>query len=333
VVGAAIAYVTWQPADHASVTAQPVRPVSPVLPDNDPWNNAAPPAPVVRELPLVEPPLSLETYRAEMAAAVARLPADTRFVFTAEVGELRAQHENANLLEQGAKEPRIQLLLGLLPPCVRATAAGSEWIAFGAPSLHDTATKGTVVLRGRWQREHVEACFADTAKHVTTADQHTMFKIGDEGWLDFIDDHTIYVAVASGLDAEALHALVRHGAGPGQHTRDLFARLPADRAIALAFDGAGSDDLSDALALPKGTDVFGWMRVEKGGVTLDVAADPHRAAAAQLAMGKLAPRIDNLFGESKPEAVGRLQVVTEQTSVHLRGNVTALMLSMIASSL
>src|SRR5438067_9888656 len=102
--------------------------------------------------------------------------------------------------------------------------------------------------------------------------------------------------------------------GPSGHARDLFSHLPADRAIAIAFDGAGADDLVDALALPRGTDVFGWLRaVGTKGVELELAADPHDAAAAKQAAAKLAPQVAKIWGTSAPEAVGRLEVVAQHT--------------------
>jgi serine/threonine-protein kinase len=346
-MGAGIAYVKWPSADDPSGPARAVRTVTPVPPDTgpprmaqpgmvppdkDPWNGAPVPLPEPERLPLVEQQRSQQIYRAEAAAAVARLPADTRFIFTAEIGELRAQRQIADLLDKAAKDPRLGILLALVTPCVRAAAAQSEWIVVGGPTLHDTVEKGTFVLRGRWERKDIERCLDDTTKHVT-ADHHTMFQIGDDGWLDFIDDHTIYVALETRLDADTLHALVRRGVGPGQHARELFARLPADHTLAVALDGAANDDFSGTLALPRGSDVFGWLRVDRGGVELDVAADPHDVAAAQVAAARLRSRVDGAFRKTRAEVVGKLEVVIDHTAVHLRGNVTALMLSIVASSL
>ena len=310
-----------------------VIPVPPPLKD-DPWGTAAATHESPQEakaLALVEPKLSIETYRAEAAAAVARLPPDTRFVFTAEVGELRAQPQLADMLAKIPKDPRVKLMTGMVPPCVRAIAADSEWIAFGAPALHDSLG-GTLVMRGRWQRADVEACLGETAeKHVV--EQGTLYRLGDDGWLDFVDDHTAYVTMRHDLSAEAVHALVRHGAGPQQHARDLFAKLPADRSISIVLDGHADDDLTDTLSLPKGSDLFGWVRAEPGGVTLDMAADPHDARAAKAAVDKLQPQLEKLWGTSDPKAVGRIEIVAPKSVVHVRGNVTALMLGIVSASL
>src|SRR5205807_9394602 len=117
-----------------------------------------------------------------------------RFVFTAELGELRAQPQVNDMLAKIPNDPRIKLLTGMLPPCVRSIVIDSEWMAFGAPSLHDSL-HGTLVLRGRWLRKDVEACFGDTVKTHVTPDHAKLFRIGDDGWLDFIDAHTAYIAV------------------------------------------------------------------------------------------------------------------------------------------
>ena len=295
---------------------------------NDPWSGPGHDEPV-KALPLVDPQLTPETYRAEAVAAVQRLPADTRFVFTAQIDELRAQEQTADLLEKLVKYPRVALLAAVLPPCVKALVADAEWVVFGAASIA-TSEQGTLVLRGRWRRKDVEACFADTLKVSTANDGAKLYRIGDFGWLDFIDTHTAYITVRPDLEPEAVHALVRHGSGPQPHARDLVAQLPADRSITIVVDGHGKDDWS-TLALPVGTDVSGWIRVEKTGVVLDLAADPHDAAAAQVAVDKMRPQLDDLFKTSSKDMVGRLEVVRQKTVVHLRGNMTALMLSLVSA--
>ena len=44
------------------------------------------------------------------------------------------------------------------------------------------------------------------------ADGGKLFRIGDFGWLDFIDDHTAYVTLNAKLDAEAVHKLAMRAA-------------------------------------------------------------------------------------------------------------------------
>src|SRR5207245_484558 len=143
---------------------------------------------------------------------------------------------------------------------------------------------GTIVLRGRWKRPDVEACLGETTKPHVAQDGARLFRIGDDFWLDFIDEHTAYVTKHAELEAEAVHKLVRHGGGPPAHARELVAHLPADRSIAFVIDGEkGEDVLERSLALPKTSDLFGWVRIDPTGAALDIAADAHDAAAAKAA--------------------------------------------------
>ena len=121
-------------------------------------------------------------------------------------------------------------------------------------------------------------------------------------------------------------------AGPITKVKKTFAALPATRTIALVVDGATGDDWS-MLSLPKGTDIYGWIRVDPGGITLDLAADPHNDAAATAAQRRVKPQLDQLFENTSKESVGRLEVVRQQTAVHIRGTMTALMLGIVTASL
>src|SRR5690606_17688627 len=95
---------------------------------------------------------------------------------------------------------------------------------------------------------------------------------------------------------------------------------------------AAQDDWS-MLSLPKGTDIFGWIRAEQAGIVLDLAADPHNNSAATAAQRRIQPQLDELFVNTNPESVGRLEVVRQGTAVHIRGNMTALMLGLVTASL
>lgn len=167
--------------------------------------------------------------------------------------------------------------------------------------------------------------------HVS-ADGAKLFRISDDGWLNFIDDHTAYVTVNTKLDAEAVHELVTKDAGPVTKVKKAFAALPAARTIAVVADGAAQDDWS-MFSLPRGTDIYGWVRVEQAGVVLDLAADPHNDAAATAAVRRVKPQLDDLFENTSKESVGRLEVVRHETAVHIRGNITAFMLGIVTASL
>ena len=213
-----------------------------------------------------------------------------------------------------------------LPPCVRSLGSDAEWIVFGAPALRQSTT-GTIVLRGRWRQRDVDACFASgDFKANVTKDGAKLYRIGDYGWLDFIDEHTAYVIVHSELDADATHKLVKHGAGPGPHVRDLVARLPVDRAITIVADGAAKDDWSEtALPIPTGSDLFGWIRVEKDGLGLDLAVDTKNEAAAKTAARSLSDEISPV--------IKTLEVARDKATVHLRGSVNDLMIGLTSAAI
>jgi hypothetical protein len=65
------------------------------------------------------------------------------------------------------------------------------------------------------------------AAPVEVNDGSQLYKVGDLGWLDFIDDHTAYLAMRPSLDAEHVHALAKRGAGVEASTRSLLVKLPA----------------------------------------------------------------------------------------------------------
>jgi hypothetical protein len=189
------------------------------------------------------------------------------------------------------------------------------------------------VLRGRWRRADVEACFADTVSTYVTNDGAKLFRVGDEGWLDFIDDHTALVTLNTTLEAEALHKLTKKPSGPITRVKQMFAALPANRTIALVSDGKNANEDWSSLSLPKGSDVYGWIRVEKDGMSMDLAADPHNAEAAKAAIMRIKPDIDNLFQNTSPDAVGKLEVINQGTVVHVRGRISSLMISLVTASL
>jgi serine/threonine protein kinase len=314
-------------------TPTPVPIASTTTNKNDPWAEPPKPEPVAKALPLSEPKLTVETYRAEAAAGIARLPADTRFVFTAQLGELRAQSQTADMLDKAAKQPQVAFLAASLPPCLRAMIADAEWAAFGAPSLHDPQT-GTLVLRGRWRRADVESCLGETMKPHVAHDGKKLFRISDDYWLDFIDDHTAYVTRHAELDAEHVHELVKHGAGPQPRARELAAHLPADRSLAFVLDGSpGEDVIARSLGVPKNTDLFGWVRVDEAGATLDLAIDTHDEPSAKAAEARVRPQLDELFAQAPKEAVGKLEVVRSKSVVRVRGNLTGFMLGMVSAAL
>ncbi|HEY5922778.1 MAG TPA: serine/threonine-protein kinase [Kofleriaceae bacterium] len=297
---------------------------------NDPWADRGG-AEETKAFALVEDPLPPEKYRAELAAALPKLPNDARLLFAVQLSEMRAVPATRDFLDALTKHPKVAALGLVVPPCVKALASEAEWILFGAEGV-DQSGNGTLIVRGRWRRLDVEACFADTVKTHVSADGAKLFRIGDDGWMDFIDDHTAYVTLRTKLDAEGVHKLVKKGAGPTTRAKKTFAALPAARTVSVVVDGATKDDWS-MFSLPRGTDIYGWIRVERAGIVLDLAADPHNDKAATAAQRRIQPQLDELFANTSADAVGKLEVVRQHTAVHLRGNMTSLMLGIVTAGL
>ena len=244
---------------------------------NDPWS--AKPEAIAKDIPLVTAEQPTSSYRAAAANAIAHLPGDTNVVIAVQIDELHANAATDDVLKKLGTNPKVKLVIGDLPVCVRSLAGESEWIVFGAPKL-DTNNAGEVVVGGRWQKQDVIRCFED-AETATVKDGTKLVKLGDDGWLDFLDDHTAYLGLNKNLTAEALHALVKKSAGAAPATRALLAKLPADRTIAFVLGGKANVDWSSMLLLPNGSDVYGWARITDKGMDLDAGADAHDAKAAR----------------------------------------------------
>lgn len=328
---AAGAFVLWprDERDPPKPTPLVIVPSDASFDPNDPWS----PRPVdpAKTFALVDDVKSATEYRVEAARAVQKLPQDTRFVFTVQLAELRAQSQTNDLLDKIAKHPKVAPVGLLMPPCVKGLVGDAEWLVFGAPSVA-MSIEGTLVLRGRWRRADVESCFADSVKAFVTNDGSKLYRIGEDGWLDFLDDHTAVVTMSTKLDAEALHRLTNKPLGPVTRVKAMIAKLPAERSLTIAADGTAQDDWS-MLSLPKGTDVYGWIRVEPEGISMDLAADPHNSQAMKSAMMRIKPQLDELFANTSADTVGKLEAVPVGTAVHVRGRMTALMISLVTAGL
>jgi len=298
--------------------------------ENDPW---APKPHDDRKIVLAldEPAQPFVKYRGEAAAALQRLTGETRFILGVQLAELRAQSATSDLLDHLAKEPKLAALGEIVPPCVKAVATDAEWFLFGSTSI-DKSAEGTLVVRGRWKRSDVENCFGDSTTSYVANDGAKLFRVGDDGWLDFVDDHTAYIALKTKIEPEALHKLVLRGHAPTSRAKQMYTALPTARSISIVLDGAAKDDLS-TFSLPRGSDLFGWVRVEKPGIVLDIAADPHNDIAARNVATRFKGQIDSVFKKSSPEGFGKLEVVRQGTVIHMRGNITALALGSVTGFL
>jgi serine/threonine protein kinase len=335
---AAIAVVAWvrlrddrAPTRQSSSVAIPDAAIAQhaaTFDPTDPWSSR--PSEPPKGLRLDGEIRTASEYRAESASAIARLPSDTKFVFGMQLADVRANSQTKELLERLAANPRVAPVALLLPPCVKSLVADAEWFVLGAPSIAKSG-HGSLVVRGRWSRPDVEGCLGDSVKAVVAKDGAKLFRLGDDGWLDFIDSHTAFVALESKLEAEALHALVTKPTGLSKALKAHLAELPAQRSVTFIVDGTSGDEWS-ALSLPTGSDLFGWIRVEESRLVLDLAADPHNDKAAAALVARIEPQLKDVFANTSADAVGKLEVVRSKTSVHVRGSLTSLMLGIVAAS-
>jgi hypothetical protein len=235
------------------------------------------------------------------------------------------------MLKKLATDPKVKLLTSDMPECVLALAGGADWIVFGTPKL-DTKGTGEIVIGGRWQKRDVVACLDKGVVAHKTKDGATIYQLADIGWLDFVDDHTAYVAVRPEMTPEAVHAFVTHPTTAADPTtRALLAKLPADRTLAFVVGGKAKVDWSSMLLLPTGSDVFGWARLTDKGMEMDAGADTHDAKSANAAAAVIRPQIGDMFTSN--EGVGKLVVALEGTEVHVKGSLTTFTLTMLSSTL
>ena len=293
---------------------------------NDPWS--AKPARAANALPLVADASPHAAYRAAARAAITHLPADTNVVFAVQIDELHDNTATADVLHKLGTNPKVALVMSGLPDCIRTLAGTSEWMVFGSPEL-DAKQTGALIVGGRWVRKDVEACFDSTP--IEVKDGSTLWKITDLGWLDFIDDHTAYLAMRPTFTAEQVHALAKRGSGLDASTRALLAKLPVDRSIVFAVSSKAKVNWASMLLLPNTSDVFGWARVGAQGMEIDAGADTHDAKAARSAAAVIRPQISDVFSSS--EGAGKLVVALDGTEVHVRGTLTTFTLSMISSQI
>jgi serine/threonine protein kinase len=296
----------------------------------DPWAGgpaSGRAAAAAAELPLTGDPVSVAAARAELAAAIRHLPADTQVVFAALVGELRGNEQFDQLLGKLAKHARVVGLLDLVP-CLQPIVGGSEWAIYASRSLED-GSSGTLMARGRWRRADVEACFGAEAQPLAMTDGRRMLQLPRLGWIDFVDDHTLYLSLREDLAAAQVHELVMRGKGPTEKARTLLAALPAARTLTAVVDG--TDVSWPDESLPKGSHLTAWLAVERSGTAVEVAIDARDPKEAQKLVDGVKPTIDDLFKERESRLLGRLEVARDGAVFRLTGRLTSLMMGMIAS--
>jgi predicted Ser/Thr protein kinase len=335
-VGGTLAWRLGQGSEEPAIAAAALPGLtvdaSVLAPESDPWG--ARPSPPHVERPVVSftttgAELSIADARKEVAAALVHVPSDSRVLFSIVLTELRKNEQFAAILAKVGKLPQVATLEEALPACVRELLSASEWAVFAARSLHESE-HGTLILRGRWARADVERCFQPDAISLTMTDGKQMIQLRRVGWVDFVDDHTVYISVRDDLAAAQVHDLVQHGTGAAAHTRQLLATIPADRALAVAIDG--SDGLEwPGDHLPKSSDATAWLRVDRY-TEFDVVGDPHSQAEADKLVAATRPMFDDLM-KDKGEMFGAIKVSRDRTAMRIHGKLSSLMIAMITAAI
>ncbi|MGE0403255.1 MAG: serine/threonine protein kinase, partial [Kofleriaceae bacterium] len=329
--------VAWRLAgddDKADATVQPaaatLTPTTPkVAPENDPWDRAPRQEPPTPEIAVTEAAVSDAVLRDEAQAAIAHLPADTSMVIGALVGPLKRDSRFEPFFERGANAPQAKLALAGLPPCVKGMLANAEWFVFGSVGFN-AEEQGTLIVRGRWKRSTVTECFAAQSDEYKVGDA-TMLQLPEVGWLDFLDEHTVYISVRQDLAAAQVHANVKGAKPLTPSVRALLAKLPADRMLTFVLDGGGKVTWP-VEAIPKGTDMLAWLRPTKDGVTFDVAMETYDEDAAKVLEKKLATEITTVFGEANKN-VADLRVERKKAHVRIGGSVSTLILGLASAAI
>ena len=329
-IGGGVAW--WRMRDRpveVAPAAAIAAPVKTLPPESDPWG-ASKPTPAAPVLPTFGPEISVAIAEKELAAAIPHLPADTSFLIAGLVGQMNRDERFVSMFDKLAKHPKVQMMFGLMPPCVKTLISGSEWFAFGSTGFM-ADNQGTLIVRGRWQRSDVEGCFSAQSDTFTMTDGAKLLQLPEVGWLDFLDANTVYISVRQDLAAAQVHDNVKKGVGLTKRARALLASLPASRAMTFVVDGTGSVEWPGN-PVPRGTDAAASFQISEWGVSFDVALDTHDEVTAKQLEAKVKPELEPLFA-STTDSVGKLAVTRAKSSVRITGKLSTLMMGIVSSSI
>jgi len=318
------------PSDAAVPSAAPpLAPVAVLEATQDPWGSTAPPR-AVAPLHVAGPELTAAAAQAEVAAAVPHLPIDTTVVASVLVGHLKRDDRFSPLFDKLGKNPQAAVLMGMLPPCVKQLVSQAEWFVFGSDDFQ-SGQHGTLIIRGRWDRQDVEGCFFGQTEELKLADGAKLLQLPAVGWVDFLDDHTAYVSVRQDLAAAQVHDNVTHAKGLTPHARELVARAPANHALLFVVDGANGARWTNDV-LPRGTDMTTWLRTDPAWVSFDVRMKLEKEADAKALETTLHAQVDGVFKTASP-AVGTLDIARKGSTVQLDGKVSSLMMGIVSAAI
>ena len=345
VVALAGGALLWWLGDHDAPPSSTERlalpePVAVLTADKDPWGTPQPeagaalsslvPKPTAPEIAIAGAELSMAAARIEVTKAITHLPADTTLIIAGLVGPLRRDDRFTAIFDKLAATAKLEMTVGSLPPCVSALVAKAEWFVFGSVGFRANE-QGTLMLRGRWKRADVEACFAGPAETFTMTDGAKLLQLPAVGWLDFLDEHTVYISVRQDLAAAQVHENVKRGVGLTKHARALLATLPAERALTFVLDGSGEVEWPNA-TLPVGSDAVAWLNPETKFVMFETSLDVKTEAEATKLEASIAGQLEGVFDNASPE-VGKITASRKRTTVRVTGSLASLMMGMVASAI
>ena len=165
----------------------------------------------------------------------------------------------------------------------------------------------------------------------TLTDGAKLLQLPAVGWLDFLDEHTVYISVRQDLAAAQVHENVKHGVGLTKHARALLATLPAERALTFVLDGSGEVEWPNA-TLPVGSDAVAWLNPETKFVMFETSLDVKTEAEATKLEASIAGQLEGVFDNASPE-VGKITASRKRTTVRVTGSLASLMMGMVASAI
>ncbi|MBA3453644.1 MAG: hypothetical protein H0T42_11180, partial [Deltaproteobacteria bacterium] len=182
-----------------------------------------------------------------------------------------------------------------------------------------------------WKRADVEACFAGQSQTFTTTDGARLLQLPAVGWIDFLDEHTVYISVRQDLAAAQVHENVKRAVGLTKHAKQLLATLPAERALTFLLDGSGKVVWPND-TLPVGSDAVAWLRPEDRFVVFEMAMDVKTEAEAKKLEASITAQLKGVFDNTNA-SIGMINAVRKGTTVRVTGSLSALMMGMVSSAI
>jgi hypothetical protein len=285
---------------------------------DDPWSGrdrpSPPPENPVKPAPLPRP---VNELRAEMVAAVGKLPADTRMVIALGVAEMRADENLSVMAAAAAKLPELELIVGAAEVCP-IDIEDLDWIVIGF-AKPDMEHANDAVMRGRWTDEELQTCIGALggAKPVVDAATGMIHVDGvDADYWFGTDGATVAISIREKANAAHVEAMLARTEGPGGVVGALIPTLDRDATVWLVVDADAKDTLDGYIdGIPAGGDVALWARIDNG-LRGEVVGRMQTEADAKKAETKMRTDIDEMIAEGA-SLMGTFEVARDAADVRL----------------